>query len=272
MTEPSSEHSVEAWSHVALDHLEREDQRVWRKFCDRLYTSLLDRWLAGGDAPGRALKTDLFDEALGAGLVGPLGRSARRVFGLDLSLPTLDAAARRHPELVTTQTDARALPYRDGSFDLVLSNSTLDHFPTTSDIDDALRELARITRPGGTLVISLDNPHNPIIGLRQALPSSPLRRSGLVPYYVGATYGRRAMTAALERTGFEVEEVTAIMHCPRVAMIPLARTISKRGGSGARFTRLMMALESLGRLPTRFLTGHYVAARAVRKPAPGPGG
>jgi SAM-dependent methyltransferase len=268
MTERSPEHSVGAWSQVGLDLLGQEDQRIWRGYCDQLYVSLLDRWLSDDTAARRALKTDLYDEALDEGLVGRLGQSAQGIFGMDLSLPTVHAAGRRHKTLAAAQMDARALPYRAGSFDLVLSNSTLDHFPTTEEIDLALAELARVTRPGGTLVISLDNLSNPIIRLRQALPSSPLRRTGLVPYYVGMTHNARGMEAALERAGFEVAETAALMHCPRVAMVPIARALSKRGRSGERFTRFLMSFERLEHLPTRFLSAHYVAARAIRRPVP----
>jgi SAM-dependent methyltransferase len=267
MTESSSQHSVKAWSQVALDALGLRDQRIWRGYCDRLYISLLDRWLSDDPVAHRALKTDLYDEALDKGLVGRLGQSAQKVFGLDLSLPTVHAANRRHKELATTQMDARALPYRGESFDLVLSNSTLDHFPTKADIDLALAELARVTRPGGRLIISLDNLSNPIIRLRQALPASPLRRTGLVPYYVGATHNAKGMTAALERAGFEVTETATLMHCPRVAMVPIAKALSKGDSSGERFTRLLMSFERLGRLPTRRLSAHYVAAKAILRPA-----
>jgi SAM-dependent methyltransferase len=42
--------------------------------------------------------------------------------------------------------DARALPFRDASFDLVLSGGLLEHF---RDVRPVLAEMARILRPGG---------------------------------------------------------------------------------------------------------------------------
>lgn len=268
MSDRPSEHSREAWSKVARDLLGHDDQAPWRRYCDALYISLLDRWLPPGeDRARRALKTDLYDEALDDGLVPRLAQSAQRVFGLDLSLPFVHAANRRHAALAAALTDARALPYAAGSFDLVLSNSTLDHFPTTEDIDLALAEIARVTRAGGTLIISLDNLSNPIIRLRQFLPSSPLRRLGLMPYYVGATLDRKGMVAALERAGFQIHELTALMHCPRVAMVPIARGLSGSTRAASRFARALMSWEHLEKLPTRYLSGHYVAAKAVRLPS-----
>ena len=268
MSDRPSEYSPEAWNELALNLLAQDDQIPWRRYCDALYVSLLDRWLPPGeDRARRALKTDLYDEAVDEGLVSRLGQSSRQVFGLDLSFPIVHTADRRHVSLRVALTDVRALPYRAASFDLVLSNSTLDHFPTTEQIDVALAEIARVTRAGGTLIISLDNLGNPIIRLRQFLPSSPLRRIGLTAYYVGVTHDRKGMVAALERAGFRIQELTAVMHCPRVAMIPLARALSGSNRAASRFVRVLMSWEQLEKLPTRYLSGHYLAAKAVRLPA-----
>ena len=59
MSDPIFEHSPEAWSRVALDLLALRDQAPWRRYCDALYVSLLDRWLTDEDRVKRALKTDL---------------------------------------------------------------------------------------------------------------------------------------------------------------------------------------------------------------------
>ena len=47
--------------------------------------------------------------------------------------------------------------YPDGSFDAVVCFSVLDHM-TVSDARRALRELGRITRPGGLLLLAFDAP------------------------------------------------------------------------------------------------------------------
>jgi len=48
--------------------------------------------------------------------------------------------------------DARELPYEDGSFDLVVSNSTLEHIP---DFWRATADMRRVLRPGGTLMLCM---------------------------------------------------------------------------------------------------------------------
>ena len=108
--------------------------------------------------------------------------------------------------------------------------------------------------PGGTLVVSLDNLANPLVAVRNALPFRWLHRIGLVPHYVGATCRPGELQRLLASTGFDVNATTAIMHVPRV----IALAVGARHGHDAR-------LERLGQLPTRFLTGQFVAARAVRR-------
>lgn len=51
--------------------------------------------------------------------------------------------------------DNLALPFRDDTFDAVLSVAVVHHFATTERRVGALRELARVLRIGGRLIISV---------------------------------------------------------------------------------------------------------------------
>ncbi|MEV1333010.1 class I SAM-dependent methyltransferase [Micromonospora costi] len=80
--------------------------------------------------------------------VGPHGT----VVGLDVTpqmLAVARAAARRAGAHLVLG-DSRRLPLPDGSVDAVFAAGLLTHLP---DPEAGLRELARITRPGGTLVL-----------------------------------------------------------------------------------------------------------------------
>lgn len=46
------------------------------------------------------------------------------------------------------------------TFDLVVSTSTLDHFTCREDLVTSLEEISRVLRPGGLLILTLDNPLN----------------------------------------------------------------------------------------------------------------
>lgn len=243
----------------------RERYRLWREHSDSVNLRLLDRWL-GEASDRRILKTDLFDEAFGnLGLYAAMQRRCRKVIGIDISTPILHDARRDRPALSTVLADVRRMPFRDGAFDTIISISTLDHFESTADVAAGFREIYATLRPGGRLILTLDNLANPKIRLRNALPWSLLRRTGLVPYFVGASLGPRRLRRELAEVGFEIEEVTAIMHCPRVLAVWVSRLPLLAGPTARRrFLRLLSGFEILSRLPSRFLTGHFVAVLARR--------
>jgi len=258
----------EYWDGVALLWRRRQPQRLWRRHCDAVHEELLRRWL-GGRPAGRVLKTDLFDEAFGGGLLAALSRRGGVVVGVDVSPRVVEAARARHRGLEAAVADVRRLPFEDASFDAAVSDSTLDHFDSSADIAAALGELARVLRPGGRLLLTLDNPANPLVWLRNRLPLRWLLRAGLVPYRVGATAGRRRLAALVRGAGLRVAETAAILHCPRVLAVAAARALQRRPREDlARgFLRVLGAFEALGRWPSRYLTGHFVAVAAVKPPA-----
>jgi len=263
------------WDGVAELWLRERPQVLWRRHSDAVNRALLERWLPA--APRRVLKTDLFDEAVGEGLYAFLAARAESVCGVDLARPIVAAAA-RHPGLEAAVADVRHLPFADGEFDAVVSNSTLDHFESLADLRAGLAELARVLSPGGTLVVTLDNPANPFVAARGAVPRRLLERLWgrhgalavrLAPSPLGATCGTRRLRSLLAEAGFEVAETGAVVHCPRALAIAAADLLERHAGRGAQdaFLRALRALEGLERLPTRAITGHFVAARAIRRPS-----
>lgn len=90
----------------------------------------------------------LVDVACGGGLLAPhvAGLGYRHV-GVDLSEPSLRAAGAHG--VTPVRGDALRLPLRDGVADVVVAGEMLEHVP---DLSAAIREVARILRPGGTLV------------------------------------------------------------------------------------------------------------------------
>ena len=91
------------------------------------------------------------------------------VVALDLSAGMLAHAAelnrRTGLELPLLQADVGALPLADSSFDLACS--AFGGLPFVADVDGALAEIARVLRPGGRFVASVNHP------MRWPFPDSP---------------------------------------------------------------------------------------------------
>jgi SAM-dependent methyltransferase len=256
----------EYWDEIAGKWRRVGEGRAWRMVSDAVNAELLSHWVSP-DPGGSVLKTDLFDEVVGTGLVPWLSASFGRVAGIDIS-PALVAMARaRFPGLRAEAADVRSLPFPDGEFDAIVSNSTLDHFPSHEDIGVALEELHRVLRRGGRLLVTFDNPLNPVIAVRNALPERLRAATRMVPFAVGATCGPRRLRALLEQTGFDVSRVGTVFHCPRLLVVLAGHLIDRHGGATTRrgYVRLWTGFERLASLPTRFLTGYFVAALAHKR-------
>jgi len=86
-----------------------------------------------------------------------LARAGVEVVSVDQLEPEIDAWRKLtggEPRLTFEVADGRSLPYEDGSFDHAYSVSVLEHIPEPGD-EQALRELARVVKPGGRVVVTL---------------------------------------------------------------------------------------------------------------------
>lgn len=240
-------------------------QRLWRAHSDAVNKALVARWQPVGQMD-TLLKTDLFDEAVSDGLSPLLTSLAKRVFYIDASFEVHQGAKGRHPGLQTIRADVRQLPFANGTFDSIVSNSTLDHFKTLDDIVTSLRELYRVLRPGGQGILTLDNLANPIILLRNGIPFCLLYWMKIVPYYMGVTLGPYRLQRFLREVGFKILDVDTIMHCPRVLAVAMARWMEKHASPKTQkaFLRFLMVFEHFSRLPTRFFTGHFIAIKVTK--------
>lgn len=253
------------WETLGVAQRERGRQRLWRTHSDAVNRA----WLVASLPPtvnGRLLKTDLFDEAQAQGLYPSLSANTLGVFAVDLSSSTIHAAGQRYPGLRGVQADVRRLPFRNAAFECVVSNSTLDHFESIDDIARGLAELYRVLQPGGYLLLTLDNLANPVVRLRNRLPFRLLNGLRIVPYSVGATCGPQQLRTIVDHAGFEVLDVGALLHCPRVLAVAAARLLERSGWLDAdgRFSRLLMPFERLAGWRTRFMTGYFLTVVARR--------
>ncbi len=84
------------------------------------------------------------------------GEFGGQVMGVDLAEEMLKLARRNiaadglSERVRVDVVDAKALPYEDATFDVVMSNSIVHHIPEPADV---LREMVRVVKPGGVLFV-----------------------------------------------------------------------------------------------------------------------
>jgi 2-polyprenyl-3-methyl-5-hydroxy-6-metoxy-1,4-benzoquinol methylase len=97
-------------------------------------------------------QTRLLDVGAGAGIVQAMNFRgiAQQVCGVDL-----DPRVTENPYLDEGRlSDAGAIPYPDGSFDVVIADNVMEHLDRPEQV---FRELVRVLRPGGKLLFKTPN-------------------------------------------------------------------------------------------------------------------
>ena len=98
----------------------------------------------------------LLDAGCGAGLLALLASlRGAQVSAVDASAALLDIARQRIPAADVRQGDLEALPFADSTFDAVTAVNSLFY---AAHMDSAMRELVRVVRPGGRVVVTAWGP------------------------------------------------------------------------------------------------------------------
>jgi ubiquinone/menaquinone biosynthesis C-methylase UbiE len=111
----------------------------------------------------------LLDVAIGDGVYTSWLPEDWPIVGLDISTTQLAGCLRRNRgrDLRLVLAEAEDMPFHDREFDAVLSNGGFNHF---NDPEAALREMARVARPGAPIVIADEMPDFLNIGHRLGFP------------------------------------------------------------------------------------------------------
>jgi ubiquinone/menaquinone biosynthesis C-methylase UbiE len=164
--------------------------------------------------------SEVLDVGTGAGRVAlALARLGFRATGIDLS-PAMVAAARAAAarlqlDAAFAEGDATALPFADARFDgAIFACNGIGHLPRPA-MGACLRELARVVRPGGVVILSLRSPY----ALNRYLPGLLVRaatRRGAArdESRPGGVYVNRPSLRTMERlvreAGLDVVESTSL--------------------------------------------------------------
>ena len=164
----------------------------------RALLELAGRRLPSG-TPVRALDVGCGDGRLDA-MLEPLGA----LHGVDTSPEIVEAAAENAPHGRFQVADGTRLPFADGSFDLTFTVCALHHVEP-ADRPAYMRELARVTRSGGLVVVFEHNPVNPLTRL---VVHRCVFDEGVV------LVGRRRLGELARSVGLTVEEARYILFFP----------------------------------------------------------
>jgi SAM-dependent methyltransferase len=220
------------------------DQKL-ASYKSREYIKVIKKWV--GEVSGTILVTDLFDAAFGdRHYLNFLKNKKSRVFGIDISSVITDKGKSNNIALSgSVVCDVRRLPFKNSSFHMIISPSTLDHFP---EISEALKELYRVLKIGRILILSLNNKHNPFFLFNIFFYSF----FNLFGFYVHKCYTFHETERLLVSVGFKVEEQTAIMHIPFLFPTLCKFANSRNFSLLKQFThRLLALLEGYGNESSR---------------------
>jgi SAM-dependent methyltransferase len=114
---------------------------------------------------GDPRQLDALDVGCGIGLTDRhLAGRFRAMTGTDVSPGVLETAARDNPAVHYELADRDRLPFDDGKFDLAFAVCVVQVI-TPTERPNFVAELARVTRPGGLVVVFEHNPYNPLTRL-----------------------------------------------------------------------------------------------------------
>lgn len=181
---------------------------------------------AVGAVPGETV----LDLAAGTGASSAsLARSGARVVACDLSEGMIEVGRRRHPGIEFVQGDATALDFDDDTFDAVTISYGLRN---VVDTEAALREMLRVTRPGGRMVVC-----------EFSTPTDPAFRA-LYRFYLGTVIGTVARLASSDDVAYDylVESILA-WHSQE----ELGRMIAECGWERVRYRNLTGGIVALHR-------------------------
>jgi 2-polyprenyl-3-methyl-5-hydroxy-6-metoxy-1,4-benzoquinol methylase len=123
-----------------------------------------------------------------------LSAFAERAYGSDYNLVRLVRAQAQNPEATIFAADVLDFPAEDGAFDVVFFNHVIEHIP---DDVAALREVRRVLKPGGLLVLGTPNEGSWWWQLAYRRDPQSLATTDHVHFYTGDSIGARMRQAGL---------------------------------------------------------------------------
>lgn len=169
-------------------------------------------------------KSDVLDLGCGAGpFVSEMLRLGYSCLATDYSADILANAVKRIESVgdvkpALAQSDCQFIPFASGAFDAVVCLGVISYVPNRLN---ALREMYRITKPGGRLLLTFRNYYNPVVYepthwlkgvLGKPIASIHAEREG--EFKPGAFLKTQEIKPMLEQVGFKVDATYGIGRGP----------------------------------------------------------
>jgi SAM-dependent methyltransferase len=231
--------SGSAASVLQFDNLGTQSQYRTPYLLTRQYIRSGDRVLDWGCGNGHF---SVFLESLGADVTG---------YSFEPP-PQVMASSPRFRFVAGSESDPRTLPVPDASFDAAVGMGVLEHvWETGGDEPSSLRELARVVKPGGTLLVF----HFPN---ETGWIESVVAGLGLKKHLHGRRYGRAQIDALWKEAGLSIIDVGVYNALPRAELRALPGVV-KHSDAFARAYNLID--DTISRVAPRICTNYFVIAR-----------
>jgi ubiquinone/menaquinone biosynthesis C-methylase UbiE len=138
-------------------------QEQANKYIFKVDRSYLPRWIVFKEKLSSMLNNDTVWIDCGCGdngLVKEFSHLANTAIGVDLLEP-------QEKDVLFIRADIKSLPFEDDSVDLVTLRFVIEHI---DNIDYDLRDIARVLKKGGKLLLITTNLYNPCIALARLIP------------------------------------------------------------------------------------------------------
>lgn len=233
----------------------QEERHWWYIGMRRISTALLERYpplvrgLPALSSSGSGRPLDILDAGCGSGGMTRYLGTFGNITGIDFAPEALTLAQQRGlPHLA--RASVGAIPFLDGSFDVVTSFDVLYHLNVNDD-RAAITEIHRVLRPGGIALIRLPafdwirGAHDEVVHTRHR-------------------YTRDELSGKLEDAGFRLEHAT-YANFLLFPMAPAKRYLERRQGS-REATDLWRPPGPINRLLADLLSLEAIPAREIGLP------
>ena len=114
------------------------------------------------DKFGNEQSVKVLDVGCGHGLMHPFMQEQNiDLIGCDPAASVIEQARQQNPDVNYLSNDGAVLPFNDNTFDVAFTVCVMHHVPP-DQWPDFLKEMQRVVRPGGLLMVYEHNPNNPL--------------------------------------------------------------------------------------------------------------